>query len=234
MDLITLAAAKTYANKVAAGFSSVSVEGSTIHFTLNDGQKVDMTIPTPENGVSVSNVQINEEGHLICTLSNGEVIDAGVIPKGEGGVSASINGITLAGDLSSVELGIIDDENISDLSTYSSKMIQQKLNSMVVVSELVGTESEPIIASELELGTYVISGVVQSSSTNLVTMNVPRKEYSVNKDIADVTVLWDNNPYTTSQYFIAFYHNEGEPLVKTIELVTKEELHSATLDCGEF
>lgn len=40
MDLITLTQAKNYANKVAAGFSSVEVDGTNINFTLMMVQKL--------------------------------------------------------------------------------------------------------------------------------------------------------------------------------------------------
>lgn len=146
----------------------------------------------------------------------------------------SINGITLAGDLTTADLGIIDDETISDLKTYSSRKIQQLVNSSVT-KEIVGTEENPLIISELDLGSYVISGVVQSSANNLTTIEVPRKEYVLNRDIEGTTVLWDNNPYTASQFYIALFDEEGkEPVSKTIELVTKDDLESASLDCGEF
>lgn len=146
----------------------------------------------------------------------------------------SINGITLAGDLTTADLGIIDDETISDLKTYSSRKIQQLVN-FSVTKEIVGTEENPLIISELDLGSYVISGVVQSSANNLTTIEVPRKEYVLNRDIEGTTVLWDNNPYTASQFYIALFDEEGkEPVSKTIELVTKDDLESASLDCGEF
>ena len=50
MDITTLSLAKKYANKVAAGFSNVEVQGNNLIFTLNDGTKATMTIPTPEGG----------------------------------------------------------------------------------------------------------------------------------------------------------------------------------------
>ena len=79
MDIVTLSAAKAYANKVAAGFSSVSVDGSTINFTLNDGTETSLTVPTPADGVSVTGLTINAEGHLITTFSNGDVVDSGAV-----------------------------------------------------------------------------------------------------------------------------------------------------------
>lgn len=146
----------------------------------------------------------------------------------------SINGITLAGDLTTADLGIIDDETISDFKTYSSKKIQQLVNSFVI-KEVIGTEENPIIISELDLGSYVISGIVQSSVNNPITVEVPRKEYVLNRDIEGTTVLWDNNPYTASQFYIVLFDEKGkEPVSKTIELVTKDDLESASLDCGEF
>ena len=85
MDIITLALAKKYANKVAAGFSSVSVEDNKIIFTLNDGKTAEMTVPAPANGkdgISITNVEIDDENNLLCTLSNGETINAGKLPIG--------------------------------------------------------------------------------------------------------------------------------------------------------
>lgn len=147
----------------------------------------------------------------------------------------SINGVTLVGNLTSADLGIIDDENISDGATYSSAMIQKQLQKSAVTKELIGTKENPIIAADLELSSYVLSGVVQSSQENLTTYNVPRKHYIVNKDIDNITIFWDCNPYTTTQYYIAFYEVETiAPFEKTIELVTKEDLQQASLDCGEF
>lgn len=147
----------------------------------------------------------------------------------------SINGVTLVGNLTSADLGIIDDENISDGATYSSAMIQKQLQKTAVVKELIGTKENPIIAADLELSGYILSGVVQSSQKNPTTYNVPRKHYIVNKDVDNITILWDCNPYTTTQYYIAFYNdNAFSPFEKTIELVTKEDLKIASFDCGEF
>lgn len=83
MDVITLSLAKKYANKVAAGFSSVQVDGSNLIFTLNDGTKATMTIPAPENGsdgVSVIDLSIDTDGSLLCHMSDGSTIDAGKVP----------------------------------------------------------------------------------------------------------------------------------------------------------
>ena len=80
MDIITLALAKKFATKVAAGFSSVEVDGMDIIFTLNDGSQVTLTVPEPENGVSVTDLDIDNNNNLICTLSDGSTVNAGELP----------------------------------------------------------------------------------------------------------------------------------------------------------
>ena len=80
MDIITLALAKKFATKVAAGFSSVEVDGMDIIFTLNDGSQVTLTVPEPEDGVSVTDLDIDNNNNLICTLSDGSTVNAGELP----------------------------------------------------------------------------------------------------------------------------------------------------------
>lgn len=150
-----------------------------------------------------------------------------------------INGIELNGDLTSADIGVIKDESISDVSTWSSRLIQEKLNNFSITTEIVGTDENPIIASELKLGSYVLSGKVRSSLRNATSIRVPRKQYFINRDVEDTTVFWDANPYKQSQYYIVFKH-EGieEPSSHTIEILTKETfkeyISEAELDCGEF
>lgn len=80
MDIITLALAKKFATKVAAGFSNVEVDGMDIIFTLNDGSQVTLTVPEPEDGVSVTDLDIDNNNNLICTLSDGSTVNAGELP----------------------------------------------------------------------------------------------------------------------------------------------------------
>ena len=88
MDIMDVKLANKFAKQIAAGFSRVEVDGMNIIFTLNDGTKTTLTVPTPKDGVSVIGLEIDEDGSLLCTLSNGTVIDAGGVPfvKPERGV----------------------------------------------------------------------------------------------------------------------------------------------------
>lgn len=57
-------------------------------FVFNDGNTATWQIPLPKDGkdgVSVTNVEINDAKHLICTMSDNSTIDAGELPGGTGG-----------------------------------------------------------------------------------------------------------------------------------------------------
>ena len=88
MDIVTYKLSQKYADKVAAGFSSVRVDGLNIIFTLNDGKTTTVTVPAPKDGekgdtgISITNVTLDSQSHLICTLSDGSTVDAGLIHQG--------------------------------------------------------------------------------------------------------------------------------------------------------
>ena len=91
MDIVTYKLSQKYADKVAAGFSSVRVDGLNIIFTLNDGKTTTVTVPAPKDGekgdtgISITNVTLDSQSHLICTLSDGSTVDAGLVHQGVDG-----------------------------------------------------------------------------------------------------------------------------------------------------
>lgn len=80
MNIIDIKLANKFATKVAAGFSKVEVDGMDINFTLNDGTKTTLTVPAPADGISVVDLEIDNDGSLLCTMSDGSIIDAGGVP----------------------------------------------------------------------------------------------------------------------------------------------------------
>lgn len=81
MDIVTLSLAKKFAKQISAGYSNVEVQGTTLIFTLNNGTKTYLKVPEPvaKDPVSIENVEIDENNHVICTFTNGEVVDAGEV-----------------------------------------------------------------------------------------------------------------------------------------------------------
>lgn len=91
---IIMARAKGYTNMVALGLSNISVNEKigVVTFELNDGSSASYTFPTPANGkdgISVTNVEVDETNKVMVTYSDGTTIPAGVIKtiKGDKGDS---------------------------------------------------------------------------------------------------------------------------------------------------
>lgn len=86
MDLSALALSKQYTNKVAAGITAARVEDNTIILTLVDGSEARCNLPAPkdgtngQDGVSVIDLSIDNDGSLLCHMSDGSTIDAGYVP----------------------------------------------------------------------------------------------------------------------------------------------------------
>lgn len=75
------ALAKKIAEGAVSGVDSMSVDEQTLNIECNDGTHLEMDFPTPEDGVSIVDVTINNKSHLICQMSDGSSIDAGKVPS---------------------------------------------------------------------------------------------------------------------------------------------------------
>lgn len=84
MDVITLALCEKIASGAVSGVAGMSVDGQTLNIECNDGTHLEMEFPTPADGVSIVDVDITAQKHLICTLSDGNTIDAGEVPTVQG------------------------------------------------------------------------------------------------------------------------------------------------------
>lgn len=145
------------------------------------------TKPNTNITISTSTNQIN----FNTTEKNGISASTSAISSNYNSLinKPSINGVSLVGDLSSVNIRVIDDATISALSTYSSEKILEEMKKVIVVNELIGTEENPLIASDLKIGSYIISGIVQSSQNNKQSFQVSRKQYLINKDNQGITIF---------------------------------------------
>ncbi len=87
MDVITLALCEKIASGAVSGVAEMTVDGQTLNIECTDGTHLEMDFPTPEDGVSITNVEVNSSKHLICTMSDGTSVDAGLVPtvKGDDG-----------------------------------------------------------------------------------------------------------------------------------------------------
>ena len=145
------------------------------------------TKPNTNITISTSTNQIN----FNTTEKNGISASTSAISSNYNSLinKPSINEVSLSGDLNSINLRIIDDATVSALSTYSSEKILEEMKKVIVVNELIGTEENPLIASDLKIGSYIISGIVQSSQNNKQSFQVSRKQYLINKDNQGIIIF---------------------------------------------
>lgn len=80
MDIVTYALCKKIASAAASGIERMWVEENTLYIETKSGETLEVDFPTPEDGVSVIDVTIDENQHLLCAMSNGDTIDAGEVP----------------------------------------------------------------------------------------------------------------------------------------------------------
>ncbi len=76
-----------------SGVKSAVVNGTSIIWTMNDNTKVTMTFPKPKDGISVTDIKIQDktvngeiEKHLIFEMSDSSTIDGGKLDITGGGI----------------------------------------------------------------------------------------------------------------------------------------------------
>lgn len=94
--LVAYVLAKKIAMSAVSGISNITLDGTQLNFQFKDGTSASMSIPLPEDGkdgadgmdgkdgtdgISVSSLSIDDNGELICLLSDGTTINAGTIPN---------------------------------------------------------------------------------------------------------------------------------------------------------
>lgn len=79
MDIVTYALCKKIAASAAAGIKDMYVDGTKLIIITSDDKTLEIDFPTPADGVSITDVDIVDK-HLICTMSDGTVVDAGEVP----------------------------------------------------------------------------------------------------------------------------------------------------------
>ena len=95
MDITTYALSKKIAAHALSGVQSMSVSGQTLTINTKDSGVLTMTFPTPKDGVSVTDIDVNANNQIVFTMSDGTEIISGKIPtvkgdKGDAGFSPTI------------------------------------------------------------------------------------------------------------------------------------------------
>lgn len=84
MDIITYALSKKIAARALSGVQSMSINGQTLIINTKDGGVLTMTFPTPKDGVSVTDIDVNANNQIVFTMSDGTESISGKIPTVKG------------------------------------------------------------------------------------------------------------------------------------------------------
>ena len=84
MDIITYALSKKIAAHALSGVQSMSVNGQTLTINTKDSGVLTMTFPTPKDGVSVTDIDVNANNQIVFTMSDGTEFISGRIPTVKG------------------------------------------------------------------------------------------------------------------------------------------------------
>ena len=96
MDIITYALSKKIAAHAVSGVQSMSVSGQTLIINTKDSGVLTMTFPTPKDGISVTDIDVNVNNQIVFTMSDGTEFISGKIPtvKGDKGDSFKYSDFT--------------------------------------------------------------------------------------------------------------------------------------------
>lgn len=124
MDVISYALSKKIAEHAVSGVNSMSVKGQKLIINTKDSGVLEMVFPTPKDGVSVSNIDVNANNQIVFTMSDGTEIISGVIPtvKGEKGEPGSPGYAPVKGT------DYWTSEDISEIQSYIDTQIGGALN----------------------------------------------------------------------------------------------------------
>ena len=84
MDITTYALSKKIAAHALSGVQSMSVSGQTLIINTKDSGVLTMTFPTPKDGVSVTDIDVNANNQIVFTMSDGTEFISGKIPTVKG------------------------------------------------------------------------------------------------------------------------------------------------------
>ena len=84
MHIITYALSKKIAAHALSGVQSMSINGQTLIINTKDGGVLTMTFPTPKDGVSVTDIDVNANNQIVFTMSDDTEFISGEIPTVKG------------------------------------------------------------------------------------------------------------------------------------------------------
>ena len=214
-----LALSKNYTNMVALGIGNMRVEDTTVYFTIaQTGEEVSVTLPTPKDGVSIETVEIDENNHIICTMSDGTTVDAGELPSYEPVLTEALSpNVTMGSLKTSYPVGTSLEEIIRD-------MLTEKVPPAVSVTINPSKTLYDIVSES-------ISSLTINATVTKKTNNVSKVEFYVD----DVLVHTTTSGVASGGSFPYIYNTEiKDTVVIKVKVTDTEGLSSVATKKIEF
>lgn len=189
----TLSVGKGYTNLVALGLSDVEVNGTTITFTLNDGSKASVTLPTPKDGKDGAKGEKGDKGDKGDKGEAGEVaIEFTVVDVLPENGSNGVMYLVRKGTRSTQD--IYDEYMWIDDAWEHIGSTEVNLNDYYTKSEVDERVKEVYSTNETVIGTWIDGKPVYRK---VIQFNPSKKQYEIEHNIAIDNVItckgWDGS-----------------------------------------
>lgn len=179
MDVVSYALSKKVAASAVSGVKSMSVSGQTLTINTKDSGVLTMTFPTPKDGVSVTDIDVNAKNQIVFTMSDGTKITSGTIP-------------TIKGDKG--EKG--DKLTFDDLSETEKDLLkgadgEPGFSPTVAISESTGRHTVSITDKD-GVKSFVVKDGLPEDMQNYYTKDEVNEKIESKADISDIPVIPTN------------------------------------------
>lgn len=207
------ALSKSYTNMVAIGISNMYVQDTTVHFTVAaTGEKASVTLPTPKDGATITTVDVDENGYLVCTLSDGATVTSENPVITSTGASELEHDITCNVSVGNAPSGTVLPQGMT-FTEYAEKVHvttlppSVKINTPTSATHEIGEVITTLpIKATITKGTYALSkaefydgNTLLNTITGIPTNGVVNMDYSCNNNDTNMkikVVATDNNGLT--------------------------------------
>jgi len=186
---------------LTSGIRSVTVVGNELHFEFVNDSTAVMTFTQPpagpkgDDGVSVVDAEINEEGHLVLTMSDGTEIDSGEV-EAESKLTQPLT--------CTVEIGTITNGKNYPAGTSLEQIIRDMLISY----------SPPAITLTTSPATKLYDIVTESITAILLKVAVTKKTQNITKIqyFVDSTLLHEETSGVEGGGSFSYQYNPATPI----------------------
>lgn len=153
------------------------------------------------DGVSIIKVEIDNRRHLLCTLSNGEILDAGEVPAAEGTFDVQIvNSLPESGSISTMYCVPLPSEDQTEVKKYEEYFY---ING---AWEKVGTAT-------IDLSNYYTkteAGAITDALDNKINQEIEDREAAIAAHTNSETITTDLSAKESTYYLLGTEDNIGK------------------------